>query len=180
MKEVEVEALLPALSEAEAEKLFVPRAKEWAGPGIDSVGRVEGTAAQGDAVAAVTAEDRGRNPRGERVDEHLVGARVVARRVVAVDRDAGQRLERTQDAIRVGWIDGVQGDGSRHAGERSRAGGPHHTSRPAARVLYMSGYELEQDRRGALLPEELFLAKPFTPEILVDKGREVLDRPRGQ
>lgn len=41
----------------------------------------------------------------------------------------------------------------------------------------MSGYELEQDRRGALLPEELFLAKPFTPEILVGKVREVLDRP---
>jgi PAS domain S-box-containing protein len=50
--------------------------------------------------------------------------------------------------------------------------------RPALRVLFMSGYT-DDDllRRGIVDPRMAFLPKPFTPEILASKVREVLDGP---
>jgi two-component system cell cycle sensor histidine kinase/response regulator CckA len=48
--------------------------------------------------------------------------------------------------------------------------------RPALRVLFMSGYtDDDMLRRGIVDPRMAFLAKPFTPETLASKVREVLD-----
>ena len=49
--------------------------------------------------------------------------------------------------------------------------------RPGARVLYMSGYPGDAAaQRGALAPGIAFLQKPFLPETLVRRIREVLDQ----
>jgi CheY-like chemotaxis protein len=52
--------------------------------------------------------------------------------------------------------------------------------RPGVRVLFMSGYAAQHSGE-SLLPEDApFLAKPFAPEDLLRKVREVLDeRPQG-
>jgi CheY-like chemotaxis protein len=50
-----------------------------------------------------------------------------------------------------------------------------HRNRPEARVLYVSGYtDDEVMRRGVLAGEKAFLQKPFTPEQLLQKIREVM------
>src|SRR5207249_1290508 len=51
--------------------------------------------------------------------------------------------------------------------------------RPQLATLYMSGYSDElMARHGALEPGLPLLAKPFTPEALLEKVREVLDQRR--
>ncbi len=48
--------------------------------------------------------------------------------------------------------------------------------RPEARVIFMSGYTDDAVVRHGLVGEGLnFLQKPFTPETLAHKVREVLD-----
>ncbi|MBV9773758.1 MAG: PAS domain S-box protein [Gemmatimonadetes bacterium] len=54
-------------------------------------------------------------------------------------------------------------------------------ARPGVRVLYMSGYtEDETVRRGVSGLRTTFLEKPFTPDVLVRKVREVLDAVSGR
>ncbi len=49
---------------------------------------------------------------------------------------------------------------------------------PAVRVLYMSGYADEAIvRHGILVEGTPFLQKPFTPQALTQKVRDVLDAP---
>jgi DNA-binding response OmpR family regulator len=51
------------------------------------------------------------------------------------------------------------------------------TRRPAMRVLYMSGYTDDAiTHRGVLAPGIELLQKPFDPEMLLRRVREVLDR----
>jgi PAS domain S-box-containing protein len=51
-------------------------------------------------------------------------------------------------------------------------------SRPRMKVLYMSGYtDAAMNQQGILPPGTAFLSKPFTPEALARKVREVLDGP---
>ena len=49
--------------------------------------------------------------------------------------------------------------------------------RPKLRVLYMSGYANEAVRRILLVDDVPFIQKPFTPDALARKVREVLDEP---
>jgi two-component system, cell cycle sensor histidine kinase and response regulator CckA len=52
------------------------------------------------------------------------------------------------------------------------------TRYPKIKVLYMSGYTDNVIARGGVLEEGLaFLQKPFTPSTLVEKVREILDKP---
>jgi len=51
--------------------------------------------------------------------------------------------------------------------------------RPGLPVLFMSGYTNDEIiRRGLLKPGAPFLQKPFSPETLATKVREVLDAAR--
>jgi two-component system cell cycle sensor histidine kinase/response regulator CckA len=51
-------------------------------------------------------------------------------------------------------------------------------ARPRMRVLYMSGYtDAAIAQQGILPPGTAFLSKPFTPDVLARKVREVLDAP---
>ncbi len=51
-------------------------------------------------------------------------------------------------------------------------------TRPGLRVLYVSGYADDAIREQGIVPHRMpFLQKPFTPQILVRKVREVLDAP---
>ncbi len=51
-------------------------------------------------------------------------------------------------------------------------------SRPELRVLYMSGYtDAVIAKQGILEPGTAFVSKPFTPDVLARKVREVLDAP---
>ncbi len=50
--------------------------------------------------------------------------------------------------------------------------------RPDIRVLFMSGYTDESLVRSSLASAVELLQKPFTPESLTRKVRQVLDRPR--
>ena len=51
-------------------------------------------------------------------------------------------------------------------------------TRPAVRVLYMSGYADEAVRHVLLVDDTPFLQKPFAPHALARKVRDVLDAPR--
>ncbi len=52
------------------------------------------------------------------------------------------------------------------------------TARPTLRVLYMSGYtDAAIAHHGILEPGTAFVSKPFTPDVLARKVREVLDAP---
>ena len=50
--------------------------------------------------------------------------------------------------------------------------------RPEAKVLYISGYTADAIvHHGVLEPDIAFLQKPFTPDVLARKVREVIDTP---
>jgi two-component system, cell cycle sensor histidine kinase and response regulator CckA len=49
---------------------------------------------------------------------------------------------------------------------------------PDLPVLYMSGHAEDVARAGLIDPSIPFLAKPFSPDRLADKVREVLEAPR--
>jgi len=50
---------------------------------------------------------------------------------------------------------------------------------PESKILYISGYSSEAvRRRGVLSRDSPFLGKPFTPEDLLRRVRELLDGPR--
>jgi len=50
--------------------------------------------------------------------------------------------------------------------------------RPETRVLYMSGYPDDATLHDGLEPDFSFLQKPFAPDELARKIRDILDGPR--
>jgi two-component system cell cycle sensor histidine kinase/response regulator CckA len=50
---------------------------------------------------------------------------------------------------------------------------------PALPVLLMSGYTADALREGRDVPDSAFLAKPFTPDELCRRVRELLDEAAG-
>jgi CheY-like chemotaxis protein len=63
----------------------------------------------------------------------------------------------------------MPGISGRDLAERLRA------LRPSLRVLFISGYVQDASARAALASERsAFVAKPFTPELLTDRVRELL------
>ena len=59
--------------------------------------------------------------------------------------------------------------------ERARARARVVAERPRLPVLYMSGYADDVLRRGHALPGAAFLQKPFAPETLIERVREMLE-----
>jgi hypothetical protein len=54
----------------------------------------------------------------------------------------------------------------------------HPARAPTIKVVFMSGYASEaMGDHGVLDPGTAFLQKPFTPDILIGKVREMLDMP---
>jgi FixJ family two-component response regulator len=51
-------------------------------------------------------------------------------------------------------------------------------SRPETAVLLISGYADDLIPPGTLRPGVSFLSKPFTPDLLADQVRQLLDRDR--
>jgi two-component system, cell cycle sensor histidine kinase and response regulator CckA len=114
--------------------------------------------------------------------EDDAAVRAMARRIL--DRNGYKVLEATTgaEALRIcadttEAIDLILSDlvmpemGGRELAAQVRA---HHSG---ARLLFMSGYTEEAAmKRSVLDPSEAFLSKPFTPEALTRKVREVLDR----
>jgi DNA-binding response OmpR family regulator len=89
----------------------------------------------------------------------------------ATGRDALAFLDRHDGAIDLLVTDVVMpGMGGRELAERLAV------QRPDTPVLYISGYPGdESDERSALAPGAPLLQKPFLPEELVRRVREVLD-----
>ncbi len=85
--------------------------------------------------------------------------------------DAVATAKRHDDAIHLLLTDVIMpGMNGRELARLLAAG------RPAMRVLYMSGYaDAAMNQHGILPPGTAFLSKPFTPELLARKIREVLD-----
>ena len=52
------------------------------------------------------------------------------------------------------------------------------SSHPETKILYMSGY-VDKEISQKEMPGLEFIHKPFTPEALAQKVREVLDEPHG-
>jgi two-component system cell cycle sensor histidine kinase/response regulator CckA len=137
-------------------------------------------------VVMTTAEHRATAPRGSETillaedDESLraLGARVLGALgyEVLVARTGGEALKIV--AQHKGPIDLIATDvvmpemnGSQLVEEVLQA-------RPGIRVLFMSGYtDDEVMRRGVIDGQTAFLQKPFTPDLLAHKVREVLDTP---
>ena len=140
-----------------------------------------------DAVATTAAVARIDLPRGTEtvlLVEDAAAVRAVARQVL--QRQGYRVLEASEgeDALRLaarhqGTIDLVVTDvvmprvGGRELAERLLV------VRPETRVLYMSGYTDDSVvRHGILEGGVAYLQKPFSPEGLVRKVREVLDAPK--
>jgi two-component system, cell cycle sensor histidine kinase and response regulator CckA len=137
-------------------------------------------------IVMTTAEHRATAPRGSETillaedDESLraLGARVLGALgyEVLVARTGGEALKIV--AQYKGPIDLIATDvvmpemnGSQLVEEVLQA-------RPGIRVLFMSGYtDDEVMRRGVIDGQTAFLQKPFTPDLLAHKVREVLDTP---
>jgi DNA-binding NtrC family response regulator len=112
----------------------------------------------------------------DRAVREIVAAALAQRGYVVLQApDAGTAMELARSAggpIQVLLTDVVMPGMSGR--ELAQALAPKH---PGLRVLYMSGYADDAAVRHEALEQDVpFLQKPFAPEELVDKVREVLDR----
>jgi hypothetical protein len=90
-------------------------------------------------------------------------------------RDALARAKRLHEPIHVLVTDVVMPGMSGVELARQLSQG-----RPEMRILFLSGYTDDLvERQGALQPGRAFLQKPFTPDTLLGKVRELIDLPSG-
>ncbi|MEA2766484.1 MAG: hypothetical protein QOK07_2888, partial [Gemmatimonadaceae bacterium] len=140
-------------------------------------------------VPTVTAEHRAITPRGSETillaedDEALrtLGARVLGLLgyKVLVARTGKEALQIVAD--HTGSIDLIATDVVMPEMNGSQLVERVLEARPAIRVLFMSGYtDDEVMRRGVIDGQTAFLQKPFTPDLLAHKVREVLDLPASE
>jgi two-component system, cell cycle sensor histidine kinase and response regulator CckA len=137
-------------------------------------------------VMATTSEHRMTTPRGSETillaedDESLrtLGARVLGALgyKVLVARTGKEALQIVAD--HTGAIDLIATDVVMPEMNGSQLVEKVLEARPGIRVLFMSGYtDDEVMRRGVINGQTAFLQKPFTPDLLAYKVREVLDGP---
>ncbi|HEV7836588.1 MAG TPA: ATP-binding protein, partial [Gemmatimonadaceae bacterium] len=137
-------------------------------------------------VMATTSEHRMTTPRGSETillaedDESLrtLGARVLGALgyKVLVARTGKEALQIVAD--HTGAIDLIATDVVMPEMNGSQLVEKVLEARPGMRVLFMSGYtDDEVMRRGVIDGQTAFLQKPFTPDLLAHKVREVLDGP---
>jgi CheY-like chemotaxis protein len=148
-------------------KVYLPRvdaAVETTAPGLAR------TASLGGAETILVVEDQEPVRRLTRKILETQGYAVLA---AADGPEALQMAERHAGTIHILVTDVVMpGMSGREVGRRLAAG------RPEMRVLYLSGYADDSIvRHGVLEPGLAFLQKPFTPETLTRRVREVLDAP---
>jgi PAS domain S-box-containing protein len=131
-----------------------------------------GTSFRGSETVLLTEDEEAVRQLGRRALESE-GYTVLA---AASGRDALAFLGRHDGAIDLLVTDVVMpGMGGRELAERLAV------QRPDTPVLYISGYPGdESDERGALAPGASLLRKPFLPEELARKVREVLDGRKGK
>jgi CheY-like chemotaxis protein len=149
-------------------RVFLPRAEgvpvpeEAPAPAAVSDGRLQGT----ETLLLAEDEDTVRQLSQRALESE--GYTVLA---AESGREALARLERHDGPIHLLVTDVVMpGIGGRELAERLAA------LRPDTPVLFMSGYPGDDViRSGALEPGAAFLQKPFMPQELVRKVREVLD-----
>jgi PAS domain S-box-containing protein len=146
---------LPRCEEPIEDRVAPPPARETAAPGTESVLLVED------------------EPEVRRLVEKLLrlkGYRVLSAASPADAIAISRRHEASIDLLLTDVI--MPGMNGR---ELSRVLAP---TRPSMRVLYMSGYtDVGVSQQGILARGTAFLSKPFTPEALARKVREVLDGP---
>ncbi len=108
------------------------------------------------------------------------GVRHVAKKILQSNGYTVLEAEDVEEAVRIADRQGVVIDLLLTDVVMPRLSGPDLANRvtrkhPEARVLYMSGYTDTIVHHGVLDPGTAFLQKPFTPESLALKVREVLD-----
>jgi two-component system cell cycle sensor histidine kinase/response regulator CckA len=150
-------------------KVYLPRVDapiETPAPGLAPV------AARGGAETILVVEDQ--EP-VRRLTCKILETQGYAVLVAADGPEALQMAERHQGVIDILVTDVVMpGMSGREVGRRLAA------VRPGMRVLYLSGYADDSIvSHGVLAPGLAFLQKPFTPETLARRVRELLDAPPG-
>jgi PAS domain S-box-containing protein len=152
-------------------KLYLPMIEAGTAPPEPAaiIGQVP--RARGEVVLIAEDEEMVRSLARRTLEMH--GYRVVE---AADGRAALELLERLEGGVDLVLSDAVMPELSGRAlGELIGA------RWPGIPVIYMSGYPgTEVVDRGLVIPDAPFVAKPFTPEALARRAREVLDAARGR
>jgi two-component system, cell cycle sensor histidine kinase and response regulator CckA len=156
-----------AVSEGTTFRIYLPRSRLAREAGVTQDGRAEAARARGETVLVVEDEAAVRQVTTRALTQagyQVLDAASLAQAVVAARTTQGRIDLLVTDLV---LPDGSGGDVARQICVLC----------PGIRVLYVSGYTDDPAlRRGISESELAFLSKPFTPERLVSRVREVLAR----